>query len=143
LVVIVVELVFMCTALRQSPQLSAQTLALWICGILMLVADAITLSWVGMATALRARSPNHASVSTITRVLILPWILLGLVIGIANILSFFGSPEPGWKFYLGWWFAFGIIADVGFGFIAKWNLQNRFRELALQRFTKVAPRTPR
>jgi ABC-2 family transporter protein len=143
LVVIVVELVFMCTTLRQSPQLTAQTLALWICGILMLVADAITLSWVGMATALRARSPNHASVSTITRVLILPWILMGLVVGIANILSFFGIPEPGWKFYLGAWFVFGIIADVVFGFIAKWNLQNRFRELALQRFTKVTPRSPR
>ncbi|EEF58180.1 ABC transporter permease [Pedosphaera parvula] len=136
LVVIVLELAFMWVAAGESPQFTAKILTMSIYGSVMLIADAVALSWVAMATALTAQSPNHASVSTITRVMIVPWLLLGAVAVIANILAWLGIPEPGWKFYLGWWFAFGVLADGVFGFTAHWQLTRNFRELALKRFSR-------
>jgi hypothetical protein len=102
-------------------------------GILLLMTDLAALTWVAMATALTAKSPNHASVSTIFRVLILPWIGCGAVGVMANLWFITrGSPAPEWKFYLGLWFWLGIFADLTFGLPAWWKVRTRFRQLALQ-----------
>ena len=50
----------------------------------MLVADLVALSWVGMWGALVARSHNLATVSTLVRVLVLPWLLFGAVVGVGQ-----------------------------------------------------------
>jgi ABC-type transport system involved in multi-copper enzyme maturation permease subunit len=113
-----------------------------VCGIggaLMLLADIWALIGVAICTALHSRSPNHASVSTISRVLILPSVLWGASALLSRfwILSF-GADGPGWKFYFGLWFALGLSADLLFGFPAWWRLRSRFRQLAAGGLTRAA-----
>jgi hypothetical protein len=129
LTVIAAELLLILTV----PQESDSTVAFGMAGIILLATDLGALTWVAMATALTARSPNYSSVSTIFRVLILPWVVCGAV-GVMVNLWFVtrGAPTPEWKFYLGLWFWSGIVADLAFGLPAWWKLRTRFRQLAFQ-----------
>ena len=104
--------------------------AFGIAGIFMFVIDVLALVGMAMAAALTVRNPNHTSIKTIFRVLILPWIAFVAIAIVVATDS--GSDRPGWRFYLGLWFMLGILADLGFG-IPAWNqLRTRFRVLALQ-----------
>ena len=114
--------------------------ATWLAGMFMLVVDLVALSWVGMWRALVARSHNLATISTLARVLVLPWAVFGAVVGAGNVL--FGLAlgktwEPGWQFYLKLWMGLGLAVDLVFGLTAWWQLRTRFRELALSRFNPV------
>jgi hypothetical protein len=101
----------------------------------LLLADSAALVWVAIAAALTARSPNRASLTTITRVLIVPLVAYGAVAILAGAWSIMlRVPGPGWRFYLYSWFWLGIIADLAFGLPAWWRLQTGFRRLALRRF---------
>jgi ABC-type transport system involved in multi-copper enzyme maturation permease subunit len=138
LVVIAAELLLILAVPSQS---DLTVLSFGMAGILLLVIDLVALTWVAMATALTARSPNHASVSTIFRVLILPWVVCGAVGVMVNLwFATRGAPAPEWKFYLGLWFWSGIVADLAFGLPAWWQLRTRFRHLAQQRFTSAPAR---
>jgi hypothetical protein len=106
--------------------------ALGAAGIIMLLADIAALTWVAMATALTVNTPNRASISTIFRVLILPWVVFAAIAIIVNIgTATMRSNSPGWRFFLHLWFWIGIAADVGFGLLAWHRLRTRFRLLAL------------
>jgi ABC-type transport system involved in cytochrome c biogenesis permease component len=48
---------------------------LWIALMVVLVADVVTLSWVGMWRGLNSRHPNRAAAATLLLVLVLPWAL--------------------------------------------------------------------
>jgi len=117
-----------------------QNQVIWLAGMLMLVVDLVALSWVGMWRALVEKSHNRATVSTLSRVLVLPWTLFGLVVGACGVW-FSSVPgkswEPGWRFYLTLWMSCGLVADAVFGLMAWWQLRTRFRELALRRFNPV------
>jgi len=114
--------------------------ATWLAGMLMLVIDLVTLSWVGMWRALVERGHNRATISTLLRVLVLPWALFGAVVGAGEVwigLALGKTWSPGWQFYLKLWVGFGVAADVVFGLTAWWQIRTRFRELALGRFNPV------
>ena len=111
--------------------------AIWLAGMCMLVVDLVALSWVGMWRALVARSHNLATISTLARVLVLPWGVFGAVVGAYNAwfeLVLGKHWDPGWQFVLRLWMGLGLAADLSFGLTAWWQLHSRFRELALRRF---------
>src|ERR1700746_1636628 len=95
----------------------------------MLVSDIAALTSVAMATALTVNNPNRASVSTIFRVLLLPWLLFAAI----SILVGAGAAMANWKFLLHLWFWLGISTDLVFGLMAWHQLRTRFRLLALER----------
>lgn len=134
LVCIVLEVLFIIGIARYSTQSAPQVLSFGFSGLLLLLADITALFWVALSSGLTSKSPNHASISTISRVMILPWVLYGGVVALANLTA--GGPLPGWPFYLLVWFWLGIAADLGFGLPAWWRVRTRFRELALQRTTQ-------
>ena len=106
----------------------------------MLVVDLVALSWVGMWQALIEKSHNRATISTLLRVLVLPWLLFGAVVGAAEVwigLALGKTWSPGWQFYLKLWMGLGLAADMVFGLTAWWQPRTRFRELALRRFNPV------
>jgi alpha-tubulin suppressor-like RCC1 family protein/ABC-type transport system involved in cytochrome c biogenesis permease component len=133
-----VEVLF--TVVLYSHSFDPEDLAIWVAGMLMLVVDLVALSWVAMWRALVSRSHNFATISTLARVLVLPWALFGAVVGFGKVwygLSRGAEWLPGWKFYLGLWCGLGLAADLLFGLTAWWCLRTQFRELALRRFNPV------
>jgi hypothetical protein len=84
--------------------------------------------------ALRARNPNQASVGTLMRLMILPWVLFGLMAVVANV-----AVEPPFKFYVVLWLVTGLFVDVAYG-VATWRqLRGRFRILAAGRVGRALP----
>ena len=114
------------------------SLLLWLAGMSMLVADLVALGWVGMWQGLTARNPSRATTTSLSRILILPWVAYGGFILLLVLLS--ASPnspirfEGGPKFFLAVWFVFGLAADIGFGAYARHKLLHDFRWAAQQRY---------
>jgi len=131
-VVIFAELLLMALVSRHPNEYAA---SFWLAGMTMLLLDIIALTCVGMATALTAKSHNHATFSSVTRVLGLPWALLGLVAGICYV--YYGVVlgkdwTPTANFYVGLWFGLGVLIDVILGLTSWQLLRKRFHTLALQ-----------
>ena len=135
-VVVIAELIllhFTVQQMRGDPQLSYLVVA----GAIMLVADSFALAWLAMRRALTSKKTSRAIIGTVTRVLILPWILYGLI----HLVLFVGAmlwPEtisvPGWQLDIGLWSGLGLAADLFFGLTARHQLLTNFRKLALHRF---------
>jgi hypothetical protein len=119
-----------------SYQETSKQVAVGSVGIILLLLDMVALIGVALVSALTAKTPNYASVSTISRVLIFPWVL-GVAISVIANLWRAGGNDLTWRFFLGLWFWLGIAADLGFGLPAWWDLKTRFRELALQRIISL------
>jgi hypothetical protein len=90
-----------------------------IAAMVMLVADALAIGWLGMWLAMAEKKPHTASGSVILRILVLPWVILFLM-----ARGFSGDVVPVLWLLLG----FGI--DVGFALSARRNLLTRFRAQA-------------
>lgn len=134
-VVVGVELIFLAASLqRESVHDNTLNPALWVAGILMLLADLTALGWVAMWTALTAKSPNRITGITVTRLLLAPW---AVYVGVLVVVAATWSPDPKWPFYVGLWFGLGMVTDLVFGLVAWWQLRTRFRQLAMQRFAPV------
>jgi hypothetical protein len=113
--------------------------AFGIAGILMLVIDAAALTWVALLMALTVKNPNFASVSTIFRVMILPWILFGAIVAILGAAAVLTRVDgPGWGFYLHLWFWLGLATDLAFALPAWHRVKTHFRQLAFQRLASAA-----
>ena len=108
---------------------------MWLAGIVMFVADVVTLYWLGMWTGLAMRNPKHAFGGAIVPVLALPWIGLGIVMTIIELLPYELRRPFRWDgFPLLVWFVFGILVDLLFGLSARRNLLTNFRLIAAQRY---------
>jgi len=140
--VVIVELALTFAVSAHSPLYASRTYAFGNASLCLLAADLAALTWVAIASALTAKNPNQASVNTILRLLILPWIAWVTIVTITNVwFMLHGSNEPNWKFYLYLWVWLGLLADAAFGVPAWWRVRNRFRELALQRLSTSKPVT--
>ncbi|MDB6109011.1 MAG: hypothetical protein JWR69_761 [Pedosphaera sp.] len=136
ILVAIIEFTFMVASLqKESFQGDPAYLMFWVAYMVMLVADVIALSWVGMWVALTARNPNRATGITVVRVLVLPWVLFTAILVVVSCVAFATSVDVGAKFYLGLWFGLGVLADLAFGLNARWQLLTNFRLVAMQRFT--------
>lgn len=133
--VIGVELLFLWYLQKHD----AETILVWLAGIVLLVADSVALFWVAMWRALNSKGPPQATFGALMRVLALPLILMAIISGIVNTWASFGGTlgTPEWPFYLALWFGLGLMADLAFGGAAWWGLRHRFRELALARYSQA------
>ncbi|HVV70094.1 MAG TPA: hypothetical protein VHI52_01055, partial [Verrucomicrobiae bacterium] len=135
--VVAVEVVFMFLLSRYSfvsTEQSGKQLAFGIAGLVLLALDLPALIGVALVSALKSKTPNQASVNTITRILILPWIVFAAVASLASFWTV-GGTDLGWEFYLHLWFWLGVVTDLAFGLPAWLQVRTRFRELALRRVT--------
>ncbi len=143
LAVILVELVFLLASFKDvAPNDTGgvpTVLAFWTAEIILLVADMLALSVVGMWVGLSAKNPNRATGITLARVIVLPLVVSSAIMIFFGIMAGAGLIQgtPGWKFYVAVWFVPGIFADAFFGLRAWRRLRSEFRTVAAQRF---APR---
>ncbi|MEI8039930.1 MAG: ABC transporter permease subunit [Verrucomicrobiota bacterium] len=116
----------------------ASWILFWLALMLLLVADLAAIYWVGMWQGLTARNPNRATSNCLTRILILPWVAIGIVILLLG-LSFLNSDlNLGPKFFLVLWVGLSLAADIGFGAWSRHKLLTEFRLAATQRYTPQA-----
>ncbi len=133
LAVMAIELMLMTFSLtfRSAPRI----ILIYLAGITILAADMIALSWVAMSAALTAKNASRATLQAVVSILVLPLILFGLIVAIATLWAFLGAvngTEPGWTFFVGWWFGLSLVADVVFSLRARWRLQEGFRRYAAE-----------
>ncbi len=98
--------------------------------VVMLIADTISLVWVGMWSAMSQKKARQAARATCAWVLALPWIVF------ISVESFCGLSHSqlfeSFRFALGLWFFLGIAVDVPAIFLARHLLLTQFRTLAAQ-----------
>jgi ABC-type transport system involved in multi-copper enzyme maturation permease subunit len=144
LAVLGVECLFLLANLTWASPSFTPGLAVWLAGMVMLVADMVAVSWVAMACALVARNPNMATVHAILRVFILPLLAFAVIVGLLAFQPVVAGPEDlKWAFVLGCWVATGLVADLAFGGLAWRRLHTRFRQLATQPSAPARPQSPR
>ena len=133
-VVVASEILLMVAVWHYAAPSAVQQVHTGLAGLFLLALDVAALSGVALFSALTAKNPNLASVNTILRILLLPWVLFAAIASVASLWSA-GGMQPTWRFYLGLWFWLGVSADLIFGLPAWWQLRTRFRDLALRRLT--------
>jgi len=129
------DFIFMLAGARHLSS-AGDNLWVWFCGaeMVLLVADMCALGWVGMWVGLTARRVNRAAGATVVRVLVLPGAAWAGLIFILSFTRLWHRVEDKWAFFLGLWFALGMIVDVYFGVRARLRLLRDLRTVATQRF---------
>src|SRR4029077_6065695 len=116
---------------------------MWIAGITMFIADLIALSWLGMWLGLNSRGIGRAAGSTLSKILVLPWLaFLALLTAIAVSGVFLSRVMPrgmDGKVLICIWMFFGLLNNVLFGFWAVRKMQSEFRPPATKRFERLRP----
>lgn len=108
---------------------------MWAAGIVVFLADVTALYWLGMWTGLAAKNPKHAFGSTVVPILALPWIGLGVVMTVIELLPYEMRRPFRWDgFPLLLWIGFSLMVDVLFGLAARGKLLQEFRVIAAQRY---------
>ncbi len=137
--VLVAAILMLWAGLRTGSDSATQTeaIVLFAAGIILVVADMVTLKWVGMWLALTSPNPNRALIATLSRVLCLPWILFGLLyftVRFVNEVVMQRPPDQSRIFWIGCWFAIGLGMDLLYGGWARRNVLRDFRNVSAQRF---------
>src|ERR1035438_8951997 len=102
--------------------------------MIMLVADLAGVYWVGMWEGLAAKNPTRATATSIGRILVLPWVVLGAGGLVASLVWSNAEDKPVLKLLLAMWFGLGLAADLGFGAWARYKLLTEFRIAATRRY---------
>jgi ABC-type transport system involved in cytochrome c biogenesis permease component len=118
-----------------SPSERSLWLWMWLGGITIFIADVTALYWLGLWTGLAVRNPKHAFGAAIVPVLALPWMGVGVVMTLIELLPYEMRQPFRWDgLPLLLWFGFGIVVDLLFGAVARRNLLRDFRVIAAQRY---------
>ncbi len=107
----------------------------WLGSMAMLVADLVSIAYIGMWLGLKRRYATRAAGATMARVLVLPVVLMIAFITLvllANSRS--GSFSRIEDVFLIVWLMFGLGLDIFFGLKARNGLHNQLRDLAASRF---------
>lgn len=108
----------------------------------MLLCDLIALGWTAMWLAMAAPNPNRATGDAVARILVLPWLMIGLGSAVVGILVLAGVVMPGqlepWTYF--WvWLVLGLVTDAFFGWRSRARLYGQFRLCAERQFLGTIP----
>ncbi len=105
-----------------------------VAALVVLVFDIPALTLVSMFAALRSKGQTQATVSTVARILILPWVVFGMIHAITAFLYWLALLpwEPNDRIEVAQWLGISIAVDLIFGMQAWLALRNDFRKLATQ-----------
>jgi ABC-type transport system involved in multi-copper enzyme maturation permease subunit len=120
----------------QGPEAFVNCVVSLVAALAMLVADAITLGWVGMWQAMAARQLMAARSHALIYVLFLPWIVFVIL---ASMVAFLAMQEPALRelkfhHFLAAWFVLGMANNLLLCLWARRRLFADFRILATERY---------
>jgi hypothetical protein len=111
-------------------------------GMIVLVADYVALAWVGLWLGLSSKNSKTASSGTVSRILILPWLILIIAMSLMRLItrpmSIGLSSNTVWLVLLLSWFFLSLAIDWLFGRWAYRKLHQDFRTVAMQRFQPIS-----
>ena len=97
-------------------------------GIAMLYLDTFALTRAGLWTALTTKRHTRAVLSTLRRVMLLPWLAVLLLFFMASLSR--GMSSGAVEIFVALWFGIGIVVDLGVGINNERRLRNHFRAAA-------------
>jgi len=112
----------------------------WLGSMAMLVADLVSIAYIGMWLGLKGRYATRASGATLARILVLPWVLLIAFFTFVAITSRFGGMSRTEDLFLIVWLMLGLGVDIFFGLKARNGLHGQLRDLAASRFDSGTPK---
>jgi hypothetical protein len=119
---------------QQNPEDRVLWMLFWAALMVMLVADLAGLYWVGMWEALAAKNPTRATATSVGRILVLPWVVLGAGALAASVVWPQTEDKPVLKLLLCSWFGLGLATDFALGAWARRKLLTEFRLVATRRY---------
>lgn len=105
---------------------------LWVIGMVSFACDLIALAWVGMWMGLCSRRANRAAGAAVSRIMVLPWVVWGVLMTLLLFGSTTGFSVAKHSIYF--WLFISLAANIGFGWWARARLLNDFREIATKRY---------
>ncbi len=146
MVVLAVDLVCLLAGLaEQAVREQGFWILMWLGGMVIFLADLVTLGWLGPWLGLTSRRQGHAPVDALGRICVLPWALFGALLAGAALLREFWDvrilDNKVTEVTLFWiWFWVSLLNDVLHLQWAKHRLETDFRKVAAARFDRPSPR---
>jgi hypothetical protein len=131
LAVLLADFVFLLAGRRESGLAT-----MWVAGMIVFVADLLTLGWLGMWRGLNSRRPNRAAAAALVRVLVLPWMTFLLFMTFVGVTGGFDGGHSIWnvQVMIILWGVISLVFNAVFGLPARQRLVEEFRQIATQRF---------
>jgi len=117
-------------------------IAAFLANVGMFAVDLWALIWVGMWMGVSSKTAGAAVFSSMTRILLLPWLaaaLVNLILFLTGMLFLAGTALEVEYVIVLVWFLIGLGIDCVYGWRAHLNLHNDLRRVATQRFSGGAP----
>lgn len=146
LLCLAVDLVFMietCAFMMRGPHNETEfsvTVFCFIAGMAFLPLDYYAIVSLAMWHGISSKKPMNAASTAVFGILLLPWLLwYGSIILFFVVLRKMTGPGPDPHWVLGYWMCISLAVSFLFGVTSRVNLQNRFRQCALERFQPEKP----
>ena len=110
----------------------------WLGSMAFLVADMVSIAYVGMWLGLQRRYATRAAGATLARIIGLPMVSLLAFLIFMTMTSRFFSSSRGEDYILLVWLLTGLATDVFFGLRARNQLHEKLRDLAASRFDNTS-----
>ena len=139
---IALELILLFGGLRHdNPSTRTMRLSVYAIGITTFLLDLWALKWVGLWLSLTGKSMERVLIATLTRVLLLPWLLFVVLAGLLGTIAAMGGElqEP---VVLWLWAGIAVTFSFWFGAGARRKFLAQFRDLASGRFESVPAPEP-
>ncbi|MEK7676669.1 MAG: ABC transporter permease, partial [Verrucomicrobiota bacterium] len=134
--IVIADLAMMLAGLHDP---STEEASLWLLAcaawILMFVADAFTLGWVGFWLGLKAKRADRATTQAFLRVLVLPWAVFITVFIAVNFAEQHGGYDLKPTFWVAVWFGIGMLNNLILFTSAQRSLLGKLRLLASEQFS--------
>jgi hypothetical protein len=141
-----IDLFFMvvsCFSVMNGPHNALElSVTIWcfIAGMAFVPIDYYAIVSLAMWHGISSKKPVNAAGTAVFGILLLPWLLwYGSIIFYFVLLRNLAGPGPDPHWFLGYWVCIGFSVSFLFGATSRVNLQNRFRQCALQRFQPEKP----